>query len=455
MDNQPTPPTDQVSGVVQQTPPQVDLASPPSVPETSPPTSQPSVAPIEAQPPLAPKSHLPVRFLIAGIGIPAVIVSIVVGYYIASNPRISSRTPSPTPTPVNIEPTPQALFLDVGTQVGSIDGEVLVSGRTLPNTTVVMYSDQDESIVRSDTGGSFEGSFIMGGGQISVTAIAEDGSEKEVTLEVVDTQEVLGESTQGRAVRESEDGDDDITPEKSRRMPVEPENAGPDVKRQTIRVGKVTPYEELEDGDKEEEDDLPRRWPSNDKDPVLDTKRIGEFIKIASKSSQLDVLKKRGVTQLREIFTYSATRSATLAQDIKVRRLTMREATSPATLRRHALSGIITATGEGSITITHMTARDRSAMIYYNADTKVTTTDGEQAGVVQFAVGMRVAAVGEPVGDSLLAKRIHIIPGKAVGIRVNHPLATAGGSLTATPSATMEPSQDTATPSLSPTIEAQ
>ena len=67
------------------------------------------------------------------------------------------------------------------------ESEVSIKGKTSPNTTVVFYSDAEESSVESDSYGNFEGKIGLTEGinTLTVTAFAENGDEKSLILDIV------------------------------------------------------------------------------------------------------------------------------------------------------------------------------------------------------------------------------------------------------------------------------
>lgn len=88
----------------------------------------------------------------------------------------------------------QALTLSLlspanGDQV--VDDELLVRGNTLPNATVVIFTDSDETSVDSDENGYFEGTVLLSEGQntLTVTAFSDDGQEKSVSVNVTREEE--------------------------------------------------------------------------------------------------------------------------------------------------------------------------------------------------------------------------------------------------------------------------
>ncbi|MDP3941847.1 MAG: hypothetical protein Q8Q49_06085 [bacterium] len=94
------------------------------------------------------------------------------------------------PLPKN-EPTQtvQSLFLNIDhpkDQDSAINGELLVSGKTLPHATVLIFTDSDDTSVESDDQGAFEGTVLLGSGEsvVRVTAYDGNGNEKTQTLSV-------------------------------------------------------------------------------------------------------------------------------------------------------------------------------------------------------------------------------------------------------------------------------
>lgn len=84
--------------------------------------------------------------------------------------------------------SPLLLALESPTE-GSVisDDQVLVKGKTSPNSTVVFYTDLEENSVDSDSSGKFEGTIKLSAGinTLTVTAFAENGNEKTLTLDIV------------------------------------------------------------------------------------------------------------------------------------------------------------------------------------------------------------------------------------------------------------------------------
>jgi hypothetical protein len=101
------------------------------------------------------------------------------------------NTDNPQVTPEVSLPTPQkdlTLTLESPTD-GTLatDGQIMVKGKTLPNTTVAFYTDIDDGSIESDSSGNFMGNVRLGEGinTLTVTAFSDDGNEKTTSMDVV------------------------------------------------------------------------------------------------------------------------------------------------------------------------------------------------------------------------------------------------------------------------------
>ncbi|KKS98094.1 MAG: hypothetical protein UV73_C0003G0036 [Candidatus Gottesmanbacteria bacterium GW2011_GWA2_43_14] len=68
----------------------------------------------------------------------------------------------------------------------AVDQETLVKGRTLPGSTVLIFTDADEETVQSDSQGNFETTIVLSDTSdvLSVTAVSPQGEEKTLDLEI-------------------------------------------------------------------------------------------------------------------------------------------------------------------------------------------------------------------------------------------------------------------------------
>ncbi len=326
--------------------------------------------------------------------------------------------------------TPMPFYLTIDSPratVAAINGEILVSGRTLPETTVMVYSDSDESITDSGPDGKFESTVLVGnnGGLVRITAISSSGEEKSETfsidgsngISISGESDVLGKSNiaPGQA-KKTESGTSNAL--KSNPGIGEPKTKSTPTVKQNKQIS-VTPAVKTNTVVKK----------------FLETKKVSENPK------------KIGTLKMKELLASESTSSSASGVYRNLKKFTAREATSTATLKRHALSGVITGVAEGTLTIAHLIQRDRIYTVFYNVNTVITSKNGLPGSA--FSVGMRVACVGEPIEGGLLAKQIHIIPGKAVGAFNKHPVATEGGIALLTPSPEATDSAS-ATPSSTP-----
>lgn len=119
--------------------------------------------------------------LVALIGSGAIIL-------IKFSPRPS--TPPQLAQAVPATPAPQPLFLELTSPKSgeqAVDSEIIASGRTLPDTTVIIYTESDETSVESDADGKFETTITLGDGSnvITATAFSENGEEASQSIVVV------------------------------------------------------------------------------------------------------------------------------------------------------------------------------------------------------------------------------------------------------------------------------
>ena len=101
------------------------------------------------------------------------------------------------------------------------------------------------------------------------------------------------------------------------------------------------------------------------------------------------------------------------AKPKKALKVFVKSASDSAQLSRRAVMGIVSAINGSTLTLVHQTQRDRTFNILFNTQTVIKSKDPVASGSAQLQVGQRVVAVGAPSATGLLARWIHIIPGKA------------------------------------------
>lgn len=127
----------------------------------------------------------------------------------------------------------------------------------------------------------------------------------------------------------------------------------------------------------------------------------------------------------------------------------IKPATAAASTRpmRRAVYGLVREITGNILTVSHP-IKDNPRYKVQAIDTTVIKIKGlASPTVANIKVGDRVAAVGNWSDDILIAKRIHVIPGKAIGLFKK--IGTPSATISAIPSPTSTPSA-TATPSASP-----
>jgi hypothetical protein len=165
-------------------------------------------------------------------------------------------------------------------------------------------------------------------------------------------------------------------------------------------------------------------------------------------------LLKVGALKLKDMLALISTDStgATAGGKLKIKKIFVKEATTSAQFKRRAVHGVITNIAGSVLTLAHQIQRERTYSVIVTDQTfiKIKATD-EATGsgtLASLTVGQRIVAVGDLNPDGgIIAKRIHVIPGKATGIFRRLPVSTPSASLIATPAASATASS---TPTLAP-----
>lgn len=113
--------------------------------------------------------------------------------------------------------------------------------------------------------------------------------------------------------------------------------------------------------------------------------------------------------------------------------------------KRRAVYGLVREIGADTLVVSHPIKDNPRYTIQVTADTYIKIKGMEVATITDIKINDRLAAVGRWNGDVLVVKRIHVIPGKAIGLFEKVatpsaiPSATPSASPTATPSAVPSP----------------
>jgi hypothetical protein len=334
---------------------------------------------------------------------------------------VLTRASEPTYYPPTVA---RPFFLTLDENAGTVtamDSQVLVSGKTFANATVAVYSDTDTAIVESDTQGRFESTVSVGdtGGVVGITAYGPAGEEMTKTIAFSSVANgVLGVSNKvpPGQVKKTTGASDTKT------------NAG---KNQNVLTPEAAAAVKIKE-----------------------TKLVSDF---EANRTPPPKQAKLSVGTLKDLIALESTKSAQRPPGVKMTKLDITEASSGATLSRRAVSGVITAVDGTTITVSHLIHRERTWTVLVNAQTVITGKD-VATGSATLTVGMRIAAVGQPTDLGLLAERIHIIPGKAIGVWKRFPVATSSAQVSPTPVASPSASPtetitptETVTPTATPT----
>jgi len=152
---------------------------------------------------------------------------------------------------------------------------------------------------------------------------------------------------------------------------------------------------------------------------------------------------KLGLDKLKNILKLIATDSGSASEAAKGKKqnkLKVKIATVSAQLKRRAVQGVITNIAGDLLTISHQIQQDRVYLVLVTNETfikiKQTVATGS-ASISNLAVGQRIVAVGDlGANGEIIAKKIHVIPGKAIGVIKKQPIATSSPTLKSSPGPT-------------------
>lgn len=294
-----------------------------------------------------------------------------------------------------------------------------IKGVTTPNTTVLLYTEENDNSVESDENGNFTSqiNLVDGINTLTVTAFSANGEEKTIAYNLVYDNQVQGiKDPPGQVKSNSSSGQAVVgnVEETTPNLKV----TGKDKKTMEIQVDKNT-----------------------------------KIINQNKKEVKLNSLKKSDLTAIISD-NETATNSKQLKKALKIY---VRDATTSAQIqsKRKAISGVIQSVSGNLITLTHQIQTDRVYQLYVSSTTIVKIKDLPTATIADLKAGQRIAAVGDLNEENqLTAKRIHVIPGKATGVFNKYPTSAPtatppSGTLITTPTATPSGSL---TPTIVPTV---
>ncbi|HOZ03544.1 MAG TPA: hypothetical protein PKX78_03565 [Candidatus Woesebacteria bacterium] len=393
-----------------------------------------------------PAKKRPPHFLVSLIVL--LVMSISVLAFSLLNPLQPTSVMNTATTPVVIA---KPLFLQVPTfdqSVTLVEGEMLIEGKTLPNTTVAILSDVDEVIVDSDDVGSFRETLVVGedGGLVQVVAFGDDNQERTLTYDLTATpSNVLGKTDTKTNNAKSDQNAVAAAAEKEKeeKIRVNPASAVDAGKVTTEKVIPTKPVELLKPAIAK-----PTKAAAEIKFKEEKTQEIEDFV---LEKTEIKRVEKLGVNKLMSELNQEGTASAGFEEQERFQNMQAEPATETAEMRRHAVSGVVTSVEEGKLVLSHQVHRERVNTIYLNSSTIISSKGGVGLTVAEITVGMRLAVVGIPSDDGLLASRVHVIPGLASGVFEKNPVPTGvDGDASLTPAPTTSVSVTPAALSPSP-----
>ncbi len=161
---------------------------------------------------------------------------------------------------------------------------------------------------------------------------------------------------------------------------------------------------------------------------------------------------KIGTLKLKELIALISTDSGNMSSSgakLKIQKVFVKQASESAQSKRKAVQGVIIDISGNTITVAHQIQRERTYTVLITSETYIQTKSSESSNsatlsasgsasvnLTSLQVGQRIVAVGDlNETGGIIAKRIHIIPGKASGIFKKLPVSTPSASLIASPSA--------------------
>lgn len=160
---------------------------------------------------------------------------------------------------------------------------------------------------------------------------------------------------------------------------------------------------------------------------------VGKTTKLVGQDKKISSVKQIKVKDKVAILSEESSDSGKIKKAVKV---FVKEATAAAQLKKKAVHGVITGISGSTLTVAHQIQRERINQVLVTASTLIKMKSSGvgseatgSAGAGGLTVGMRIVAVGEPnAAGALVARRIHVIPGKATGIFRRLPVASPSGT---------------------------
>lgn len=377
----------------------------------------------------------------------------------------------PSSVPSQSKPS---LFLSLESPIDSeviTDNIMEVKGETLPETTVVVFTEKDITSLKSDANGQFAGAVRLSTGlnTLTVSAFAENGEEQSIILDIIYDNHV---NVKGEKTSKDEEKSKEQPPgqEKKQEQPPGQEQQQPPPEQRQEQPAREEPKQEQAPGQVKKEEPQTaivggvERVTSDS--VVIEEKQQKKKVEAKVDESTLiknqddKTLELRGV-KAKDEAAIIPKEEGTQPEEAKegeiqikeAARIFVRQATPSAQLKRRAIQGVITNIIGNFITVAHQTQTGRGFTFSVDDQTVVKIKDLPNANTNDLRVSQRIVAVGDlDENGILLARWIHVIkdvpisPTALLSISPSQPLATN----IPTPISTQTPTS-IPTPTLTPT----
>lgn len=317
---------------------------------------------------------------------------------------------------------------------------LLVEGKTLPKSTVVIFTENNVNSIESDSNGNFKESIELSSGlnKLTVSAFTPNGEEKKVALDIVydDSDKVKGDKEskdedhgkssdapgqvkkQEEAPQQSQSSQQSQSPQEQpkQEQPPAQENKAeqqassgqtsqepePEQKATVGNVERVTTSSIVVE-EKKFKQQIETKVDKNTIIKNQDNKTL-ELRKIKPKD-EVAIITEKGSTD--NNITIAPGEDSSLD---KAARIYVNQATSSAQSKRHAVQGIITNVAGNNISIAHLQQTNRNFTFSVSDETVVKVEHIDNATIEYLKAGQLIVAVGDLTDQNILmASWIHVI----------------------------------------------
>lgn len=318
-----------------------------------------------------------------------------------------------------------------------------IVGKTLPNTTVIVYSENDSTSVESDSSGQFKTQVLLSTGlnRVNIVAFNNNGLEKTVALDVVYDSSIKGEKTSKNEEESSPPGQEKDSQQPPAQQPQD-QAPGQEKKETTTQAATIGDVQHVT------EDSVVIEEKKQGKEVEAKVNESTQIINQNDKTLKLQTIKpKDQAAIIPEVPTSASSQEAD--------RIFIKQATSSAQTKRQALQGVIKEISGYILKIHHQIQTQREYTVIMTNDTEVKIKGIASPTLSDLKVGYSVAVVGDLNDQGLItAKWIHVIPGRSKITGIPEPSAVLSPNLTPTVTASITPTliiQPTSTPTLTAT----